>query len=105
MASAWGSSWSTAWANSWGTAGVTPPPTPPAVDPGVGNLDWLKRRKKKPVRIKLSDYARQEEYAAALAAAAIPLTQITETGEVEGESEIDDDDAILRALFLLKTIQ
>ena len=72
---------------------------------GAGSLDWLRRGKKKRVRIRFGDYTSQEERAAALAAAAIPLSRITESGVVEGDSEIDDDDEILRALFLIKTIQ
>ena len=70
---------------------------------GVGNLDW-RRKKKKPVLIRYSDFSSQEAYAAALAAAAIPMSRVTEEGLVEGESEIEDDDAIIQALFLSMTI-
>jgi hypothetical protein len=102
MASTWGNSWGTSWADTWLARAVTPVVV--AISGGVGNLDWRKKKKKRAVTIRYSDFASQEAYAAALAAAAIPMSWVTDEGWVEGESEIEDDDAILQALFLSMTI-
>ena len=80
--------------------------TPIVVTTGVtGSIGRFFRDKKKRGRvIRYADFTTQEAYAAALAEAAIPLSKVTDTGEVQGESEIEDDDAIIRALFLRNVI-
>lgn len=79
----------------WGEGGGLPP-APTADRGGAGNINWL--RKKKPTVIRYSDFTSQEAYAAALAAAAIPLAQVSDTGYVEPDDDFDDDDAILFAI-------
>ncbi len=86
------------------------PPTPPSDTPdGAGNLDWLNkgpgRKKRKSRVIRFSDFETREAYekalqeaASALAAQAIPVSRISETGAVE-DDDLEDDEAILMALM------
>lgn len=67
---------------------------------GTGGANFRTKKKKATV-IRYSDFTRQEEYAAALAQAAIPLSRVHDDGSTEDE---DDDEAILQALFLVMTI-
>lgn len=81
-------------------------------DGGLGSFDWSKvkapRRKKKKndsTVIRFADFDSREAYAKALAEASVPITAISPQGELPANSEIDDDDEIIRRLFLLQVIQ
>ena len=75
-----------------------------STDTSAGSGRWEKRR---PIRIRRSDYVHQQEYAEAVKAAAllaldaIPLSRITETGAVTGGDELEDDEILLLALTRL----
>ena len=78
-------------------------PTPVSTETPSGR--WQPLRKKKPIRITRSQYAKQQEYeeavkaAMALAAASTPVSRITETGVVIGHDEVEDDEILLLALL------
>lgn len=74
---------------------VLPTPTPTEVA-GRGNINWKKRRRGKVVRF--SDFETREEYAKALAAAALPIIQPRHDVPAPIEEE-DEDDEILMALL------
>lgn len=69
----------------------------------AGASDWLGRKKPKRKIIKFSDYDTQEARAAAIAAASIPIAHVEPTEEMYEEA-FGDDDAIIKALFLIHTI-
>lgn len=79
-------------------------PRPPD---GAGNQDWRnvraprKKKKRESTVIRFSDFDSQEAYAAALAAAAIPLTEVSATGTVPAEDDFEDDEDILFAIVRL----
>lgn len=71
-----------------------------AVVAGAETGRWDKRRKLVK-RISRADYAHQEEYAEAVAAAmalanaSLPLSRVTDEGKVMGDDPTDDDDLLL----------
>ena len=96
----------TVWADGvWSEGGVVPPVA--VVQAGGGNIDWLKRKKKKGLVLKYSDFesrdAYQEAFAKAMAAAALLIAKIEQTNE-QYEETFGDDDEILKALFLITTV-
>lgn len=88
--------------------GSTPPPTETVID-GAGNENWLnvnaprrKKKKRESTVIHYSDFDSQEAYAAALAAAAMPMAQVSDAPAVQGaepDDDFEDDDAILFAIM------
>ena len=70
-----------------------------SADTGGGNWRKLPRKQK---RIRYSDYANREEYAAALAQA-LADSSITIHADSEDDEEELDDDAIIQALTLVMT--
>ena len=84
--------------NSWQIESGAAPPVVVDVPASAGNIDWLKRKKKRGKVIRYSDFESQEAYAKALAAASLPIAIITEPEDYE--EAFGDDDAILKALFL-----
>ena len=94
----------------WQNGAASVPPAPPVVADrsGRGNIDWLKAKKKKGKVLKYSDFEGREAYQAALAAAlaeaSMPIARITDPTEADYEEAFGDDDAILKALFLITTI-
>lgn len=81
-----------------------------SVDGGNGGARgrmYPRRRKKKEesVVIRYADFDSREAYAKALAEASVPITAISPQGELPADSPIDDDDEIIRRLFLLQVIQ
>jgi hypothetical protein len=75
---------------------------------GGGNWGGVRKSaRRRPIRIKYSDFDTQEKYAAALAAAAMPIARVTDTGEMIAPAAPDlihdyddDDDVILKAVLL-----
>ena len=100
-------SWATgAWAadawygTAWYNSGVSPPVVVD-IPASPGASDWLGRPKKKKYKvIRYADFASQEEYARELASASLPIARITPTEE-DYEEAFGDDDAIIKALFLI----
>lgn len=91
-----------------GAGGTTPPAVTADVPGGSSEPSRYRKKKRKSdaVVIRYSDFDSQEAYAAALAAASLPLAAVREDGSVEPahEDDIPDDDEIIRALFLIQTI-
>lgn len=88
--------WSTTfWAEGFWFEGA-PAPTPVVETQGRGNINWKKKRKGKTIRF--SDFETREEYAKALAAAALPIIQPKHDVPAPIEEE-DEDDEILMALL------
>jgi hypothetical protein len=82
----------------WG-GGASAPATVTQVETGR----WDRRKRLK--TIKRSDFVHQEEYAAAvamaLAQASVPLSRVTDTGDVIGEDETDDEILLLALTRIL----
>ena len=76
--------------------------------PSAGNIDWLKKKKKKGKVLRYSDFEGIEQYqqalAQAMAEASMPIRKISdpvanEYSEFFGDEE--DDEILLKALFLI----
>ena len=81
------------------SSGTVAPPVVAEEQPSLG-ANW--KLKKKRLTIKRSDYAHQEEYAAALAGAlaleAVPMSQLPPVEAPFDEQEEEDDALLMRAL-------
>lgn len=91
-----GAWYGTAWYDSGGA-----PPTIVDIPASPGASDWFGKKKKKGRVIRYSDFESQEAYAAELAAASLPIARIIEPTQEDYEDAFGDDDAIIKALFLI----